>query len=179
MLPSPVQQAQLPQVPPEAEAPGTPIPVASSHVLSSATSSAAPTPTRKTPLQAKAQPKNIAATVQPAKQIVVALSTVELVVRHQFKEATLSVWIDDNLALTRPLHGGTQKRMVVFNDVRGTESETMKVPAGKHTLRFQAQTGDHMLDLSKTITGDFIGGEDRTLQISFDKHNTSMHLAWQ
>jgi serine/threonine-protein kinase len=174
-----IQQSQLPQVPPDAEAPVILKPVAPPPVAPAATSSATPARARKTPLQAKAQPKKITAMVQPAKEVVVSLSAVELVVRHQFKEATLSVWIDDTLALTRPLHGGTQKRMVVFNDVRGTESETMKVPAGKHTLRFQAQTGDHMLNLSKTITGDFIGGDDRTLQISFDKHNTTMHLEWQ
>ncbi len=99
--------------------------------------------------------------------------------RHQFKEATLSVWVDDKLALTRPLHGGTQKRLVVFNGIHGIESETLKVPAGKHVLRFQAQTTDQTVDLSKTISGNFIGGDDRTLQISFDKHNTSMHLDWE
>lgn len=113
------------------------------------------------------------------KQIVVSLSTVQLAVRHQFKEATLSVWVDDKLALTRPLHGGTQKRLVVFNGIHGIESETLKVPAGKHVLRFQAQTSDQTVDLSKTISGSFIGGDDRTLQISFDKHNTTMHLDWE
>jgi len=115
----------------------------------------------------------------PARQVVVPLSLVELAIRHQFKDATLSVWVDDKLALTRPLHGGTQKRLVVFNGVRGIESETLKVPAGKHVLRFKTQTGDGTVTLSKTISGDFIGGNDKTLQISFDKHNTSMHLDWQ
>lgn len=123
----------------------------------------------------------VAAAPAPAapRQIVVSLSTVQLAVRHQFKEATLSVWVDDKLALTRPLHGGTQKRLVVFNGIHGIESETLKVPAGKHVLRFQAQTTDQTVDLSKTISGNFIGGDDRTLQISFDKHNTSMHLDWE
>ena len=130
---------------------------------------------------AKAPAKESAAPApQPAKpEVVVSLSTVELSVRHQFKDATLSVWVDDKLALTRPLHGGTQKRLVVFNGVRGIESETLKVPSGKHTLRFKAQSTDQTVDLSKTISQDFIGGDDRTLQISFDKHNTSMHLDWQ
>ncbi len=50
-----------------------------------------------------------------AQQIVVSLSNLELAVQHQFKDATLFVWVDDKLALTRPLHGGTQKRLVVFN----------------------------------------------------------------
>jgi len=116
---------------------------------------------------------------QPVRQIVVALSTVQLAVRHQFKDATLSVWIDEKLALTRPLHGGTQKRLVVFNGVLGIESETLKVPAGKHTLRFRTHTADQTTDLSKTITAEFIGGDDKTLQISFDKRNASMHLDWQ
>ena len=130
--------------------------------------------------RAKDQTKEVAAPApQPVKQVVVSLSTVELAVRHQFKDATLSVWIDDKLALTRPLHGGSQKRLVVFNGVRGMESETLKVPAGKHTLRFRTHTADQTVDLSKTIAAEFIGGNDKTLQISFDKHNTSMHLDWE
>ena len=87
--------------------------------------------------------------------------------------------MDDKLTLTRPLHGGTQKRLVVFNGVRGMESETLKVPAGKHMLRFQAQSGDQTINLSKTIPAELIGGDEKTLQITFDKHNTAMHLEWQ
>jgi len=129
---------------------------------------------------ATAQPAATASpVVEPVKQVVVSLSTVELAIRHQFKDATLTVWIDDALALTRPLHGGTQKRLVVFNGVRGVESETLKVPAGKHTLRLRTRTADQTTDLSRTISGEFIGGHEQTLQISFDKHNTYMHLEWE
>jgi len=128
----------------------------------------------KAPAKAAAPP-----TVSPAREVVVPLSMVELAVRHQFKDATLFVWVDDKLTLTRPLHGGTQKRLVVFNGVRGMESETLKVPAGKHVLRFQTQTPDQTVNLSKTISRDFIGGDDKTLEISFDKRNTAMHLDWQ
>ncbi|HET6180005.1 MAG TPA: serine/threonine-protein kinase [Candidatus Sulfotelmatobacter sp.] len=128
----------------------------------------------KPPAKAAASPA-----LSPAREVVVPLSMVELAVRHQFKDATLFVWVDDKLALTRPLHGGTQKRLVVFNGVRGIESETLKVPAGKHVLRFQTQTPDQTVNLSKTISRDFIGGDDKTLEISFDKRNTAMHLDWQ
>ena len=106
-------------------------------------------------------------------------STVELEIRHQFKQATLTVWLDGKLLLTRPLQGGTQKRLVVFSDVRGAESETIRVPEGRHELRFRAQTGDHTVDLSRTVTGDFVSGKDKTLLISFDKHNAAMRLDWQ
>jgi hypothetical protein len=109
----------------------------------------------------------------------VPLSTIELAVRHQFKDATLTVWVDGQLALTRQLHGGTQKHLVVFNGVRGSESETFQIPAGKHTLKFRAQTADQTVDLSKTISADAVGGGDKTLAVTFDKHNTAMLLEWQ
>ena len=119
------------------------------------------------------------AKVQPAKQSVAAPALVELSVRHQFKDATLTVWVDDQLALTRPLHGGTQKKLVVFSEVHGMDSETLKVPSGTHMLRFRVQTGDQTIDLSKTISTEFAGGDDKTLLITFEKRNTAMHLAWQ
>jgi hypothetical protein len=46
-------------------------------------------------------------------------------------------------------------------------------------LRFRAQTADQTVDLSKTISADLIGGGDKTLAVTFDKHNTSMLLEWQ
>ena len=106
-------------------------------------------------------------------------STLQLAIQHQFKEATLSVWIDDKLALTCPLHGGAQKHLVLFNGVRGTDSETLQVPAGKHIVRLRAQSADQSINLSRAISAEFIGGADRTLQITFDKHNTAMRLTWQ
>jgi hypothetical protein len=128
---------------------------------------------------AKATAKKNSSAPQPAKEVVIPMSMVEVAVRHTFKDATLTVYVDDTLTLTRPLHGGTQKHLVVFGGVRGMDSETLKVPAGKHVLRFRTQTGDQTVDLSKTISADLIGGDDKTLLITFDKHNTAMHLEWQ
>lgn len=114
-----------------------------------------------------------------SRQILAAPSMLELSVRHQFRDATLTVWVDDQLALTRPLHAGTQKKLVVFNEVHGMDSETLKVPAGKHLLRFRVQTGDQTVDLSKTVSAEFVGGEDKTLFVTFDKHSSEMHLEWE
>ena len=130
-------------------------------------------------VSAKGSAKKAEPSPRPTTEIVVPMCSVELAVRHQFKDATLTVWVDDTLALTRPLHGGAQKRLVVFNGVRGIESETLKMPAGKHVLRIKTQTADQTVNLSRTISADFIGGNDRTLQITFDKHNTAMKLDWQ
>src|SRR4029077_19840798 len=74
---------------------------------------------------------------QPSK---LGASSLELAVQHQFREATLSLWVDDTLALTRPLRGGSQKHLVVFNSVHGNASETLQLTAGPHTLRLRAQS---------------------------------------
>jgi len=112
-------------------------------------------------------------------EVVVPLSNLDLAVQHQFKDATLFVWVDDQLSLTRPLHGGTKKHMVVFNGVRGVDSETLQVPAGTHALRLRALSSDETIDLSKTISAEFVDGGERSLQVTFDKHNTVMRLTWQ
>jgi len=113
------------------------------------------------------------------KQIVVPLSTVDLAVQHQFKDATLYVWIDDKLELTLPLHGAAQKKLVVFNGIRGVVSQTLKVPAGKRVLRFRALSTDQTVDLSKTLSADFVGGDTKSLTVSFEKKNSAMRLTWQ
>src|SRR5579864_3616074 len=115
----------------------------------------------------------------PANQIVIPSSTLELGVQHQFKDATLYVWVDDKLTLTLPLHGAAQKKLVVFNGVRGITSETMKIPAGKRVLRFRALSTDQTVDLSKTLSAEFVGGDTKSLSVSFEKRNSSMRLSWQ
>jgi hypothetical protein len=106
-------------------------------------------------------------------------STLDLAVQHSFKDATLFFWVDDKLELTRALHGGTQKKLGMFSGVRGVESETLKVPAGKHVLRFRALSTDQTTDLSKTVSADFVEGDAKSLQVTFEKHNSVMKLNWQ
>lgn len=113
------------------------------------------------------------------RETVTPVCNLDLAVQHQFKDATLFVWIDEQLALTRPLHGGVQKHMVVFNGLRGVDSETLKIPAGKHSLRVRALSSDETTDLSKTISAEFMGGTERSLHVTFEKHNTVMRLMWQ
>jgi serine/threonine-protein kinase len=137
------------------------------------------TGTAKVPPVAAATRKVRGSVSHAAKQIVVPSSTLDLAVQHQFKDATLFVWVDDKLILTRPLHGATQKHLVVFNGLRGVESETVKIPAGKHVLRVRALSADETIDLSKTVSAEFVGGGDKSLQVTIDKHNTVMRLSWQ
>jgi hypothetical protein len=123
--------------------------------------------------------KTQAGNTRAVKPVIVPNATLDLAVQHQFKQATLLVWIDNKLALNRPLRGGTQKHLVVFNGVHGINSESIQVPAGSHTLRLRAQTPDNTVDVSKTIYADFVGGEVKNLQVTFDRRNTTMNLNWR
>ncbi len=160
----------------ESDSPNLTLPVASIHPPSPAKS----TTGKSSVVRAKSRPRTAkAAAPAPKAGVVIPSASLDLAVQHQFKDATLFVWVDDKLALTRPLHGGMQKKLVLFNGVRGVDSETLKVPAGKHVLRFRALSADQTTDLSKTISADFVAGADKSLQITFDKHNTVMRLNWQ
>jgi eukaryotic-like serine/threonine-protein kinase len=150
-------------------------PNSSKDVSSTATSTAA---VPATPAPASASPRKSRSAPHTANQVVVPLSNLDLTVQHQFKDATLFVWVDDKLTLTRPLHGAAQKRLVVFNGLRGAESETLKIPAGKHVIRVRALSADETIDLSRTVSGEFIGGADKSLHVTIDKHNTVMRLSW-
>ena len=144
-------------------------PIASPEVVKPVVPVASTTPKKTVSKQPHTQPK----------QIVVPLSIIDLAVQHQFKDATLYVWVDDKLELTLPLHGAAQKKLVVFNGVRGVVSQTLKVPAGKRVLRFRALSTDQTVDLSKSLSADFVGGDTKSLTVSFEKRNSSMRLNWQ
>jgi eukaryotic-like serine/threonine-protein kinase len=169
LLVSPPRTGVAPPIPPT---------TSSAPVPSASATTAAPT---QPPLaQPNAQSSKVhAKQLRPVRQVVVASSTLDLSVQHQFKDATLFVWVDDRLLLTRPLHGGVQKKMVVFNGIRGVDSETLKIPAGHHVLRLRALSTDRATDLSKSVSAEFVGGDTQSLQVTFDKHNTLMRLAWQ
>lgn len=109
----------------------------------------------------------------------VASATLDVGVQHGFKDATLFVYIDGKLALTRALHGAVRRKLIVFNGVKGVESETIEVPAGRHVLRIRALSTDQTTDLAKTVTADFVGGDDKSLEVTFEKHNSIMRLTWQ
>ncbi len=160
---------------PVAKAASVPIPEPPKPVVEIAQ----PEPEQPVPAPPPALKKVVAKAPRPAKQIVVPTSTLDVAVQHQFKDATLYIWVDDKLELTRPLHGGAQKKLVVFNGIRGVDSETLTIPAGKHLLRFRALSTDQTIDLSKTVAAEFVGGDTKSLQLTFDKHNTGIHIAWQ
>ncbi len=179
-------QSQLLVRPPKAApngipvAPVSPVSIATGAGPSNANvSSATPVSAAVRADSTAVSPKNRSVLAVRKQQIVVPLSTIELAVQHQFKDATLFVWVDDKLTITRPLHAAAQKRLIVFSGLKGSAMETLKIPAGKHEIRVRTLSADQTIDLSRTVSGDFVGGGDKSLQVSIEKHNTVMRLSWQ
>jgi serine/threonine protein kinase len=165
-------QASIPTGRQPAGASSTPVAIAlKPRKVNPATQSYQRRPTKKAPL-----PQALSAPIDPPAPPAASL---DVAVLHQFKNATLSLWIDDKLALSQPLHGIVRKHLIVFNGVHGANSETVTVPAGSHVLRLRAESSDRSIDLSKTISADFTGGDNKALQVTFNNRNTAMNLAWQ
>ena len=111
-------------------------------------------------------------------------TTLAIEVDHQFTQAHLSLWVDDQLAYTHLLEGTERKRLIVFRHVQGHELHAMQISAGKHVIRVQVTSdapvaapadGDVALttpstsDQSATIAGDFSSSRENVLHISFRK----------
>jgi hypothetical protein len=110
----------------------------------------------------------------------------EIEVDHNFAEAHLSIWVDDNLTYTRVLAGTDKKRLVVFHRVQGHELHAMQLPPGKHRLRVRITSGEDAAadtgadtgapsgvptyDQSAFVDGDFASGQESVLSINCNKH---------
>jgi hypothetical protein len=94
-------------------------------------------------------------------------ATLDIEVDHKFAQADLSIWVDGQLSYTHTLEGTDKKRLVVFHHVQGHEIHAMQIPSGNHHLRVKISSDANSSD--QIVTGDFPGGSEKLLRISFDK----------
>jgi len=93
----------------------------------------------------------------------------EIEVDHNFPEAHLAIWVDDQLTYTHPLAGTEKKHLVVFRRVQGHEFHAVQIVPGKHLLRVQVSPGEGASEQSGTVEGEFSGGAEKMLRIQFSK----------
>jgi serine/threonine protein kinase len=105
--------------------------------------------------------------------------TLQIRIQHHFMEARASLWLDNRLLYTHSVYGDTKTRALMFRKVEGLHSASIAVPAGKHTLRVRIQSLTDHYDQSKTISGEFIGDSQKTLQIICDKKHGELKLSLQ
>ena len=105
----------------------------------------------------------------------VADSNVEIHIENRFADATLKVWIDNNLAYSHPLHDGHKKRLGLLGGAT-KETLTIPLPAGNHELRIEVRSASEQYDETKSVAGEFLAGGERILAIAFDKHSRNMRI---
>lgn len=128
----------------------------------------------------------------PAKKIPPTVSTVQshpsaaaarscqlgIAVEHHFLTADLSIWIDDQERYSHSLRGAVNKRVVFFKGVKGYLSDVMPVAPGNHQIRVRVLSADGSYDESGSISGTFAPGNEKLLDVDFDKDNRRMRLTF-
>ena len=100
----------------------------------------------------------------------------EIEIDHNFAEAHMAIWVDDQLTYTHPLAGMEKKHLVLFRRVQGHEFHAVQILPGKHLLRVQVSPGAGATEQSGTVEGEFAGGTEKMLRIQFSK-NGEMNLS--
>ena len=96
-------------------------------------------------------------------------STLRLRVEHRFQQAEVVIWIDDKLAYDQIVGGIVKKRMVVFKNVEGYQSDSLHIPAGEHRFRIRVHSGDDSYDQTATISGVLPKDGERQLLVECEK----------
>ncbi len=117
-----------------------------------------------------------ASTMVPAAGV--SSATLEIDVGHNFKAAHLSIWVDGHPMYTQLLEGNDKKRLIVFHNVHGHESQAIQVVPGKHSVRVQVVSDGNSNDQSASVTGEFPSKSDSVLKVRFNKQG-EMNLSLQ
>ncbi len=105
-------------------------------------------------------------------------SRMVVLLQHNFKAGTLSVWVDDDLVL---------KDDLVFDEVHrlpfgapryvGRFSQSVPLRAGARVVRVRITSSDPDFDESRDVDGDFPADGQRTLSINCDSKKQSLQLS--
>ena len=101
-------------------------------------------------------------------------ATLQLVCRHDFRSADLTVSIDGEVVHTQALTGATRKLFGVLERTEGSYATTLSVGAGRHVVgvRFRAPGYDR----TRSIEGEFSRGKESTLSVDAVR---GLSLAWR
>jgi hypothetical protein len=104
-------------------------------------------------------------------------ATLNLICRHNFRNAELSVFIDGKLDRTESISGIAKKRFGLFDTrIEGTFSKSIAVPAGEHVLQVRVKSAADSFDQSKQCGINIGAGKDATVIVSAQR--SGMTLAY-
>src|SRR6266852_1290770 len=98
--------------------------------------------------------------------------------QHEFRNARVSVWVDDDLAYSATIAGSTKKKfgLIPTDSVQGNLSQIIPVRSGQHDIRLRIEPDDAAMQ-EDSISGDFSDHTERDLTV-FARHS-GLSISWQ
>ncbi len=101
-------------------------------------------------------------------------ATLQLVCRHDFRRADITVSIDGEVVHTDTLTGAVRKWFGVLERTEGTYARTLPVSAGRHVVAVHLRAPGY--DRTRSIEGEFRRGKESTLSVDSGR---GLSLAWR
>jgi len=101
-------------------------------------------------------------------------ATLQLVCRHDFRSAELTVSIDGEVVHTEALTGTVRKWFGVLDKTEGSYATSLSVGAGRHVVGVRLRAPGY--DRVRSIEGEFSRGKESTLSIDAVR---GLSLAWR
>src|SRR4029077_1427571 len=91
-------------------------------------------------------------------------ASLHLRLQHDFRNARIAVWVDDDLAYSGKITGSTKKRfgLIPTDSVQGNLSQVIPVRSGQHDIRLRIEPDDSAMQ-EDSISGDFFNHTERDL----------------
>jgi hypothetical protein len=105
-------------------------------------------------------------------------ASLHLRLQHDFRNAQVSVWVDDDLAYSGRITGSTKKRfgLIPTDSVQGSLSQIIPVRSGQHNIRLRIEPDDGAMQEDST-SGDFPNHTERDLTVS--ARHSGLSISWQ
>jgi hypothetical protein len=105
-------------------------------------------------------------------------ASLHLKLQHDFRDAQVSVWVDDDLAYSGKITGSTRKKfgLIPTDSAQGNLSQIIPVRSGEHNIRLRIEPDDATMQ-EDSIHGDFSNHAERDLAVS--ARHSGLSLSWQ
>ena len=105
-------------------------------------------------------------------------STLHLKLQHEFRKASVSVWVDDNLAYSGEITGSTKKKFGLFptDSAQGSLSQIIPVRSGQHNIRLRIEPEAATMQ-EDNIVGTF--ADHTTHNLAVTARHSGLSLSWQ
>jgi len=105
-------------------------------------------------------------------------ASLHLKLQHDFRDARVSVWVDDDLAYSGKITGSTRKKfgLIPTDSAQGNLSQIIPVRSGQHNIRLRIEPDDATMQ-EDTTHGDFSNHTERDLAVS--ARHSGLSLSWQ